>query len=85
MEPLHFDGQETYSVKRNKSETKDWMIPRENNDCTYVEYHQKKKKKTENLMEEDERIARERLNNDSVLKESVTIVRGSAYYVRPVR
>lgn len=45
MEPLHFDGQETYSVKRNKSETKDWMIPRENNDCTYVEYHQKKKKK----------------------------------------
>lgn len=85
MEPLHFDGQETYSVKRNKSETKDWMIPHENNDCTYVEYHQKKKKKTENLMEEDERIARERLNNDSVLKESVTIVRGSAYYVRPVR
>lgn len=45
MEPLHFDGQETYSVERNKSETKDWMIPRENNDCTYVEYHQKKKKK----------------------------------------
>lgn len=45
----------------------------------------KKKKKKENLMEEDERMARERLNNDSVLKESVTIVRGSAYYVRPVR
>lgn len=56
-----------------------------NNDCIYVEYHQKKKKKKENLMEEDERMARERLNNDSVLKESVTIVRGSAYYVRPVR
>lgn len=44
-----------------------------------------KKKKKKNLMEEEERIARERLNNDFVLKESVTIVRGSAYYVRPVR
>lgn len=83
MEPLHFDGQEIHNIKRNKSKTKDWMIPHKNNDCIYVEHHQKKKKK--NLMEEEERIARERLNNDFVLKESVTIVRGSAYYVRPVR